>query len=60
MLKSYPLFYQFTHGISISLRQLKRILQTGESLRRRQNYDDPAVVVGAVVRELQGSGIRTR
>ena len=48
-------FLLFTHGISISLRQLKRLLRR-KGLRRRQNYSDPAVVVGAVEREIQGSG----
>ena len=48
-------FLLLTHGISISLRQLKRILRR-KGLTRRQNYSDPAEMVAAVERELQGSG----
>ncbi|KAJ7372070.1 hypothetical protein OS493_020494 [Desmophyllum pertusum] len=40
---------------AISLRQLKRILRR-KCLTRRINYSDPAEVVAAVERELQGSG----
>jgi prepilin signal peptidase PulO-like enzyme (type II secretory pathway) len=48
-------FLLLTHGISLSLRQLKRILRR-KGLTRRQNYSDPAEVVAAVGRELRGSG----
>ena len=48
-------FLLLIHGISLSVRQLKRILRR-KGLTRRQNFSDPAEVVAAVERELQGSG----
>ena len=48
-------FLLLTHGISISLSQLKRVLRK-KSLTRRRNYSDPAEVVSVVEMELQGSG----
>lgn len=48
-------FLLIIHGISLRLRQLKRILRR-KGLTRRQNYSDPAEVVAAVERELRGSG----
>ena len=48
-------FLLLIHGISLSIRQLKRILRR-KGLTRRQNFSDPAEVVAAVERELQGSG----
>ena len=44
-------FLLLIHGISLSLRQLKRILRR-KGLTRRQNYSDPAEVVPAFEREL--------
>ena len=55
MLKSYPFYCLLTHGISLSLWNIKRILRRND-LTRRQNYSDPAEVVAAVGRELEGSG----
>ena len=46
-------FLLLTRGISF--RQLKRILQR-KGLKRWQNYSDPAEVVAAAGRELEGSG----
>ena len=48
-------FLLLTHGISISLSQLKRVLRK-KKLTRRRDHSDPAVVISAVERELQGSG----
>ena len=48
-------FLLLIHGISLSVRQLKRILQR-KGLTRRQNLSDPTEVVAAIERELQGSG----
>lgn len=48
-------FLLLTHGLSLSVRQLKRILRR-KGLTRRQNYSDPTEVVATVGRELQGSG----
>lgn len=45
----------FSHGISLSLRQLKRILARLQ-LRRRKNYTDLNDVLGAIQDELNGSG----
>ena len=49
-------FLLLTRGISISLRQLKRVLHKKKLTRRRNHSRDSAVVVSAVERELQGSG----
>ena len=48
-------FLLITHGITLSLRQLKRILRR-KGLTKRKNHSDPAEVVAAIERELQGSG----
>ena len=42
-------FLLLTHGISISLSQLKRVLRK-KSLTRRRNYSDTAEIVSAVER----------
>ena len=43
------------HGINISLRQLKRILNT-KGLRRRKHPSDLEDVINVIEREIQGSG----
>ena len=48
-------FLLFCHGIQISLRQLKRILNAS-GLYRRRSYSNPTEVIRAVERELRGSG----
>ena len=47
-------FLTIAHGITISLRQLKRILQR-RGLRRRGNQADLGVVIRAIEQELEGS-----
>ena len=49
------LFLVFSHGINLSLRQLKRILKA-KGLGRRRNASDLREVVQAVEEELRGSG----
>lgn len=48
------LFLVFSHGINLSLRQLKRILKAN-GLGRRRNASDLREVVQAVEEELRGS-----
>lgn len=48
-------FLTLSHGIRLSLRQLKRILRK-QGLCRRRNYSNPHEIVSAVERELRGSG----
>ena len=49
------LFLGLLHGITLSIRQLKRIL-LARGLRRRGNSSDPRQVCRAVQEELRGSG----
>ena len=48
-------FLVLSHGIRLSIRQLKRILRN-QGLFRRRNPSDPHEIVNAVERELRGSG----
>ena len=48
-------FLTLSHGIRLSLRQLKRILRN-QGLFRRRNYSNPQEIISAVERELRGSG----
>ena len=48
-------FLVLSHGISLSIRQLKRILRN-QGLFRRRNLSDPREVINAVEQELRGSG----
>jgi len=48
-------FLVLTHGIRISIRQLKRILQR-HGLRRRGHHTDLGLVISAIKQELEGSG----
>ena len=48
-------FFTLSHGIRLSLLQLKRILRN-QGLFRRRNYSNPHEIVSAVKRELCGSG----
>ena len=48
-------FLLLYHGINISLRQLKRILNT-KGLRRRKHPSDLQDVINVIEREIQGSG----
>ena len=48
-------FLVLSHGIRLSLRQLKRILKN-QGLLRRRNHSSPHEIVSAVERELRGSG----
>lgn len=48
-------FLTLSHGIRLSLVQLKRILRN-QGLFRRRNYSNPHEIVSAVKRELCGSG----
>ena len=48
-------FLLLYHGINISLRQLKRILNT-KGLRRRKHPSDLLDVINVIEREIQGSG----
>ena len=49
------LFLGLLHGVTLSIRQLKRILRA-RGLRRRGNSSDPRQVCRAVQEELRGSG----
>ena len=49
------LFLALLHSITLSIRQLKRILRS-RGLRRRGNRSDPRQVCRAVEEELRGSG----
>jgi len=49
------LFLVFSHGINLSLKQLKRILKA-KVLGRRRNVSDLKEVVQALKKELRGSG----
>ena len=49
------LFLGFLHGYFLSIRQLKRILQS-RGLGRRRNRSNPGDVYRAIERELRGSG----
>jgi len=49
------MFLNVTHGMPISMRQLKRILQS-RGLRRRRNPDNIWTVVTKIQQELNGSG----
>ena len=48
-------FLILTHGIRLSLRQLKRVLRS-QGLFRRRGHSDPHEITGAVELELHGSG----
>ena len=48
-------FLVLCHGISLSIRQLKRILRN-QGLFRRRNLSHPHEVINAVEQELRGSG----
>ena len=48
-------FLLLSHGIRLSLRQLKRVLFS-RGLRRRKNYSEAQEIIAAVERELEGSG----
>ena len=49
-------FFTLTHGIRLSLRQLKRILRN-QGLFRRRNFSKPHEIISAVERELCGKGV---
>ena len=48
-------FLILSHGICLSLRQLKRILRS-QGLFRQRGYSDPQEIIRAVELELHGSG----
>ena len=48
-------FLVMSHGISLSIQQLKRTLRN-QGLFRRRNLSDPREVINAVEQELRGSG----
>ena len=48
-------FLSCSHGVALSLRQLKRVLKS-KGLCRRKNYSSLQKVVNAVKKEISGSG----